>query len=69
MRLFLGQARSSLSAVAIGASKDDVRSFVHGLNALMTLQTAATFCAGLCLRLINPIPSRKRDLTPTCYIR
>ncbi len=60
VRLLFLEAASGIAAVTIGAPEHDVLlRFVHWLDALMTLQTADTFCVRFGLGLIDPIVRRQ----------
>src|ERR1051326_3827269 len=54
----LGQTGRRIAAVTIGATKHDVRSFMHRLDTLMTLETSGAFCVCLYFGLIDPIAWR-----------
>src|SRR5262249_5647186 len=56
-RLF-SQTERGISAVTISAAKHYVRSFMHGFDTLMTLETSSAFCVCVCLGLIDPIARR-----------
>jgi hypothetical protein len=47
--------------MAISATKNNVRSLVHWLDAFVTLVTANAFGIGFCLGLVDPISRRARS--------
>lgn len=55
MRRLFSQTRRRIAAVTIGTAKHYVRSFMHGFDTLVTLDTSGAFCVCLCRGLIDPI--------------
>src|SRR5947208_3411795 len=55
---FFGKTGRRIAAVTIRATKHDMAGLMHGLDSLMALQAAGTFCVCLRLGLVNPIARR-----------
>jgi len=58
VRGFFPETDRRIAPMTIDTTEYHVRSFVHRLYALMTLQTSCAFRIRFCLRLINPVAGR-----------